>query len=205
MNKYLFVIGLLIFFLTPVTTFYFIKSHYDYYDGLGKQYDCYPIGKCQIDIDGDSKSDFVKVVDESAPNNKFNYRLKIFLNKENQQPEVLDLKYDSTDNTFRTHIAFFIENDKRKFTVYDTKNEHQYFYWDGQKLTPSQNPTELEEKIRKALGYNDDTGGFHTKIFYPFLIIPGLITYYFLFFISVGVYFYIRKNRNLARRWRSFN
>jgi hypothetical protein len=190
--------GLLILVLIPIVIFYLVKNYYDYYDNLGKQYDCYPIEKCQIDIDGDLKSEIIKVIDESTPNNKFNLRLKVFLNREIERTEILDLKYDPTDNTLRTHIAFLVEDETRKFIIYDTKNEYQYFYWNGQQLVPSYNPSELEKEIRKALGYNDDTGGFHTKIFYPFLLIPVLIIYYSLFFILIGVYVYLRKNRNLT-------
>ncbi len=192
MKKVFFLIALII----PIIVFFSIKYHFEYYDSLGKKYDCYPIKDCKFDINGDSITDFVETVDESTRNDKFNYRLKVFLNENNAKKEILNLKYEPTDNTYRTHIAFVIENDKRKIVIYDTLNEHQFFYWNGQFLKHNDSPSPKEKQIRKALGYNDDTGGFRTKIFYPFFIIPMMFVYYFILFLVSIIYYYKKLTNN---------
>lgn len=197
-------ITLISIFIIPIIllsfAFYKFKQSYEFYDHLGKQYDCYPFEECNFDVDGDSKTDIIKIVNDSKKEGVYNHRLKLFLQKEVPQ-KVLDIKYNATDGTLRTHIAFLVENNKRKIIIYDTINENQFFYWSGKKLEISNNPSFKEKQIRQALAYNDETGGFYRKSFftkglaYP-LFIGSLLIYLSLLTLLALVYFYFTKYRN---------
>lgn len=195
MKKYS--LTIVIFSIIPVVICLFVIGYYYHYEKLAEIYDCYPIEKCKFDIDGDSVNDSVKIENDKEKDNFYNYRLKVFLKKESQEIEVLNIKYEPTDNTYRTHFGFFVEDDARKFVIYDTINENQFFYWNGQELIPSQLPSNFEREVRKSFYYNDDTGGFHTKG----LVIVGVfilsIIYYVIFATVLAYYFYFKKRQSV--------
>jgi len=195
-NKYF--IGGIISVVLVVPFFVYISGFYyfKHYDNLGEQFDCFPFSECNFDVDGDSIPEIVKVVNESNATEKYNFRLKIFANNETSRKEILNIKYESIDSSYRTHIAFLKENNVKKVIIYDTLNEHQFYYWDNEKLIPNSNPSKFEKEIRKALGYNDDTGGFHWKIYYPDVILFFSFFYYCFVFGSIMIYLKYRKAKS---------
>ena len=195
MKKVLLVIFLLFLLYAPFLTVRPIKNYYQNYETIAKKYECYPIETCQADFNGDGKPDVFSRINE--PNEKEGYfeRLKIFVGNDNQTKEIFNSKYDHTDNTFRTHIAVFEENGQKKLVVYDTINPEQFFCWDGNKLSPTLNRTQLELEIWKAMSLNDDTGGFNQKIAIDSTLIFIFGLYYFVLLASIGSYLYFTKKR----------
>lgn len=191
MNKRLLNIVFLLFLIVPIFAYFSINNYYDYYDKLRQTYECYPIESCQVDIDDDLIVDSIKLTNNSQ-------NIEVFLNREKREAEqVLSIKYQFTDFTFRTYAAFLIEENRRKFVIYDTQNEHQFFAWNGQKFVPSHIPSNLEIDIRESFKIQDETGGFYIKMFFETFSIPLLITYYLLF--CVLFIFQFRKQNNLLK------
>ncbi len=186
-------LAIIILLIAPIVICVLVIGFYYRYEKLAETYDCYPIKKCQFDIDGDSVNDSVKLEKHKEKDTSYIYRLKVFLKKESEEVEVLNIKYQSTDYTYRTHFGFFIEDDVRKFVIYDTINESQFFYWNGQELIASQIPSNFERKVRKSFYYNDDTGGFHTKGIIIFGILFLSIIFYVIFASILAYSFYIKK------------
>src|SRR5438128_1861380 len=90
------------------------KGQYDqYYENIAKKYDCFPIETCKADFNGDGKMDIFTIVDEPNDVWQHYYRLKIFVEENNQSKEILNIRYDLIGNNYRTHIAVF-ENYERK-------------------------------------------------------------------------------------------
>jgi hypothetical protein len=160
-----------------------VRNYYKYYEEIAKKYECYPVDDCKSDFDGDGKPDVFTDTE----------RLIILAGSQ----QILNIKYDHTDGTFRTHVAVFEEKDVKKLVVYDTINTEQFFYWDGNKLSPTKERTQLEFEIWKAMSLNDDTGGFNEKINLDliFMFIFGL--YYFVLIGSVCMYIYFKRKLKL--------
>lgn len=197
MKKYLFLISVFFLLIAPIFIYFVVKDYYAYYDKLAKSYECYPMENCQVDIDGDSVFDSIKITrDMISSENPYNHPLIIIsLKKDIEEVELLRLKCECADYTFRSYLAFFEEENKRKLVIYDTINENQFFYWNGQKLIPSTNPSELELEIRKAFRINDETGGFYLKMFFEALSIPFLVFYYLCLLILLSIFEYKKRKR----------
>jgi hypothetical protein len=197
MKKILLILFLLLLLYAPFLATKSIKSNYAYYESIAKKYDCYPIEICKSDFNNDGKADIFSVVNDPKEKERYNYRLKVFVEQNNQIKEILNIKYDQTDNTLRTHVAVFEENGQKKLLVYDTINTQQFFFWDGNQLLPTNERTQLESEIWKALSLEDDTGGFNEKILFDSTLIPLFTLYYLLLSTTIGMYFYFQKKLKL--------
>lgn len=202
MKKALLIIFLLLFLYAPFIVVKPIPNYYRMYADLAKKYECYPIEMCKADFNGDGKIDLFTIVDEPNEIYRHYYWLKIFVEENNQPKEILNIRYDSIDDTYRTHIALFEQNGRKELIIYDTINKEKFFFWDGERLSPiwdgktispgDERPT-MEMEIRKAMSFEDDTESlFNNIILQPaLLLLFGL--YYFVLLMSVGMYFYFQK------------
>jgi hypothetical protein len=193
--------GLFLIFILFVAPFLAVKpiyNYYSYYEEIARKYECYPIEKCSSDFNEDGKADIFSITNEPTGNERYNYRLKIFVDQKGANKEILNIKYDPTDNTFRTHIAILEENGQKKLIIYDTINANQFFVWNGNKLAPSEKITLLEREIQQAMAYEDDTGGFRLRNAIDLTLIPVFGLYYFLLLISIGMYLYFNKKPKLS-------
>jgi hypothetical protein len=197
MKKIVFVLLLLFLLVAPFLTVKPIKNYYKRYEEIARKYECYPIEKCVSDFNDDGKPDLITVVDEPNFQERFNYRLKIFVESSGEKKQILNVKYDPTDNTLRTHVAVLEEGGTKKLVIYDTINSQQFFFWDGETLSPSENLTVLEREIWNAMALEDDTGGFHQKIAIDLTLIPLFGLYYLVLFSSIGMCLYFRKKLKL--------
>lgn len=164
---------------------------------LTKKYECYPLHQCQFDINNDGIADRIESVNEPRPEEKYHLRLKIHVLERGTEREILNIENVNIDNTFRTHLAVLEENGTNKIVIYDTKNTEQFFHWNGTALIPTEDPSNLEQRIRTAMSMNDDTGGHHTRIFVElaFFLFCGL--YYFLLVTTLLVLRSYRKNTSI--------
>lgn len=192
MKKLFLVSILLFFFIAPFLVLLPTYNYYSHYKDVAKKYDCYPIETCQSDFDGDGNSDRFLIVDESNENERYNYKLKIFTGANN---EILNIKYETTDNTLRTHIAVFEEKGQKKLIIYDTLNAEQFYHWNGEKLVAAKDISNEEREIRKAMSLQDDTGGFRTRSLFELLLIPIFAIYYLLLFSTIGIIYYYKKSK----------
>ena len=197
MKKILLIALLLSLLYAPFLAIKPIKNYYTYYESIAKKYDCYPIEICTSDFNNDGKADIFLIINEPNEKERYNYRLKVFVEQDNQIKEILNIKYDSTDGTLRTHVAVFEENSQKKLLIYDTINTQQFFFWDGNQLSPTKERTQLETEIWKAMSLEDDTGGFNQKIALDLTLIPLFGLYYFLLLTTIGMYFYFQKKLKL--------
>ena len=176
-----------------------ILSYFYYYVQIAEQYDCYPLENCQFDFDGDGTVDRINLVDESIPNKRIHVRLKLFVKLEGSEREALNLEYVGVDNSYRTHLAFLEEGSQRKVVIYDTKNEHQFFIWNGNEFQPSNNPSEKEKSIRKAMWFRDDTGGHHGQVLVV-VAYAGIAVLYYVLLFSIIIYLIFSRRRRLNLR-----
>jgi len=193
MKKYFLVSILSFFFIAPFLVLLPTYNYYRHFKEVAKKHECYPIETCQTDFDGDGNSDRFLIVNEPNENERYNLKLKIFTGANN---EILDIKYDSTDNSLRTHIAVFEENGQKKLVIYDTLNSEQYYHWNGAKLVPAKDISNQEREIRKAMSLQDDTGGFRTRGVLELLLIPIITIYYLLLFSTIGIIYYYKNSKS---------
>lgn len=168
-----------------------IQSFYQENHRRVKEYECYPVEECNFDFNGDSKAEVFQVEDRPSGDEYHNFRLVITTNDGMTRKEILNIKYDQTDGTFRTHVAAFEENGRKKLVIYDTINTHQFFFWDGNRLSPSENMSFLERKIRSAMELEDDTGRAQKSAVY-FTIALFILFYYGVIVVGIVGYFYLR-------------
>lgn len=178
----------------PLFLVYKFYRYYDRYDEIAKKYECYPFADCNADFDRDGIRDWIENVDEPKGGDH-DFRLKFFLNDKGQKREILNIRYDNTDGTFRTHVALLEEKGISKVVIYDTNNQGQFYYWDRQRLSPRENPSLLEWEIRTAMGLSDDTGRAERRLF-ELLWIPLLGLYYLLLAITIGCVVHYRRKLN---------
>ncbi len=197
MRKFLLLFFLLFLFIAPLLTIKPVYNYYAYYENIAKKYDCYPIKNCSFDFNGDGKSELFSVVADSTEKEPFNFRLKIFIESDSNKKQILNVKYDPTDNTFRTHVAAFEEAGTKKLTIYDTVNSQQFFVWNGEQFLPSENPSVLEREIWKAMSLEDDTGGFNQKIGVDLILIFWFGIYYLVVVSVIGLVFYLKRKSKL--------
>lgn len=202
MKKVLLITFLLLLLYAPFIAIKPITNYYRSYGDLAKKYECYPIEMCEADFNGDGKKDIFTIVDEPNEIYQHYYHLKIFVEENDQPKEILNVRYDSTDNNFRTHIALYQAEDRKELIIYDTINKENFFFWDGDRLSPiwdgktissgDERPM-MELAIRKAMSLEDDTEGlFNNMILQPaLLLLFGL--YFFVLLTSAGMYFYFQK------------
>ncbi|MDI1241203.1 MAG: hypothetical protein PSX80_04705 [bacterium] len=172
--------ALVLAFLIPVIVGAFLFGYARYYGSIAKTHDCYPVENCRWDVDGDGVIDRLTLTTEPNLTDLRDTRLRIFISSNNHKREVLNIEYVHIDNSLRTHVAFFVEGQARKLVIYDTANENQFFYWDGQRFQPHTNPSTLETTVRKAMALQDDTGGHHTQILVGLAFVATSIVYYLL-------------------------
>jgi len=192
--------GILVFVVLVVAPFFVvgpINNHYNRYEEIAKEYECYPIEKCKFDFNGDGKFDSFSVVNEPTNAERYNYRLKIYVENGGLPREIINLRYDSTDNTFRTHLAPFEESGIKKLVVYDTINPVQFFVWNGSELAVQQERSLLERDIWNAMSLEDDTGGRWTKFGLEITLIAFFGLYYFV--LVAGTVLYIHLQRKLTK------
>ena len=181
---------LLVAIVLPAIVGFSIFSYLYLYDQIAQQYDCYPLEECKYDFDGDGILDRIDLVNEPKPDERIHVRLKLFVDRENAEKEVLNLKYVPIDNSFRTHLAFLEESGLRKIVIYDTENEHQFFVWNGNGFQTSSNPSQMERKIRKAMWFRDDTGGHHKQLLVK-VGYSGFAVIYYVLLISIILYLFL--------------
>lgn len=203
MKKLLLISFLLFLVYAPFLAIRPIQNYYKYYETIAEKYDCYPIETCKADFNGDGEMDIFTIVDEPNEEYRHNYRLKIFTNENNQPREIFNIRYDSTDRTFRTHIAVAESSERKQLIIYDTINVQQFYFWDGNKLSPISDDTNfiLEDihtrEIWKAMSLEDDTGGFNQKMALDLTLIPLFGLYYLMLLTTIGTYFYFKKKTKL--------
>jgi len=203
LNKILLIPFLFLLVYAPFLTVKPIKNYYRHYEEIARKYECYPIETCRADFNGDGKPDIFKIVDEPNELYRHYFRLKIFVEENNRPKEILDIRYDSKDNTYRTHVAVAQIYERKELIIYDTINKEQFFCWNGEQLTPiwdGKTPSidELavnEQNIRYAMSLNDDTGGFNQKIALDLTLTFLFALYYFVLAAAVGLYLYFRKRK----------
>lgn len=165
--------------LLPLLIGFFIFGYYGAFRQIALRYDCDPLRhRCEFDIDGDGRVDRLEVVKEPRPESPYHTRLKVYLDGSEVASQLLDIEYTMIDNSFRTHVAFLIEDGERKLIIYDTVNPYQFFVWNGRTLVPSANPSLTQLTIRKAMALQDDTGGFHSEIIVKVLYFLSVSLFY---------------------------
>lgn len=183
-----------------------IFNYYAHYEALAKKYECYPVETCRADFNGDGKPDVFKIVDE--PNEVFlhYYWLEIYVEENGQPKQILKIRFDALDNTFRTHVAVAELHGEQTLIVFDTLNKDPYYLWDGERLAPLGNGNEpslhaerpvYEQQIRQAMALEDDMGGFNEKILLKTSLNSLFALYYLLLAAAAGSYFYDRKKSKL--------
>lgn len=202
MKKVLLIIFLLSLLYAPFIAIKPITNYYRMYADLAKKYECYPIEMCKSDFNGDGKTDFLMIVDEPNEIYQHYYRLKIFVEENNQPKEILDIRYDSIDGTYRTHIALYENDGRKELIIYDTINNENFFFWDGDRLSPiwdgkTISPADerpmMEYEIRKGMSLEDDTEGLFKNMILQSTLLLMFGLYYFVLLITVGMYFYFQK------------
>jgi hypothetical protein len=178
----------------PLFAVYKFYRYYARYDEIARKYECYPFANCNADFNQDGIRDWIETVYEPK-NGEHNYRLKFFLNNKGQTREILNIRYENTDGSFRTHVALLEEQGISKVVIYDTNNQGQYYYWDGQRLSLTERPSPVEMEIRTAMGLRDDTGRAQILQF-ELLGIPVLGLYYLLLAITIGCVVHYRRKLN---------
>lgn len=203
MKKIILPAFLLVLIYAPFAVSRQFTNYYERYEAIAKKYECYPVETCQADFNGDGKPDRFVMVDE--PNDVYlhYYRLKIFIEENGVEKEILDLRYDQIDNTYRTHTAVVEQFGEKKLIIYDTVNKEPYYIWDGSRLapvwdgkTPSHPVIERaihEREIRQAMALEDDTGGFNQKIMFQTSLYSLFALYYTMLSIAVGIYVYFTR------------
>jgi len=189
MRRKILIFAIFVLAVGPLLISLSVKRYYESHEQLAGKYECYPFNTCNVDFNSDG------VPDSIAPNGKYTHdlRLKFFLNQENSKTEILDLKYDSTDGTFRTHVAPLVEDGVSKVVIYDTYDQGQYYFWDGEKLALNYKPSALEKQVRTAMSLRDDTGGMPIKIIVTIFSPLILYFYYLLFVAAIGSVIFYRK------------
>lgn len=193
-------IKFLIFLVLVAAPFFAVKpinNYYNRYEEIAREYECYPIKNCKFDFNDDGKFDSFLVANEPTQSENYNYRLKIHVETVEGLREIINLRYESTDNTFRTHIAPFEEKGSKKLVIYDTLNLSQFFVWNGSQLVVQQNRTRLEQDIWKAMSLEDDTGGFNEKTALDLTLIGLFCLYYFV--LGTGTALLICLHRKLVK------
>lgn len=204
MKKILFTLFFLILLYAPFLVVKSVSDYYEHHEKIAKKYECYPVETCRTDFNDDGKPDVFKIVDEPDKEFLHFYRLKIFVEESDRPKEILNIPYDSTDNTYRTHVAVAQFFGRKELIVYDTISNEQFFYWNGERLASIRigetdtfdERAVYEQEIRRAMSINDDTGGFDLKIMIlsTFKLFFGL--YYFVLFAGVGLFFYSNKQKS---------
>ena len=203
MKNFLLLMFLFLLVYAPFLASREINNYYERYEAIAKKYECYPVETCKADFNGDGKLDRFMLVDE--PNEvylKNYYRLKIYVEENNQPKEILNIRYDGIDNTYRTHIAVVEQFGEKKLIIYDTINKEQFYVWDGSRLSPiwdgkeldvSKERAILEREIQKAMALEDDTGGFNEKIMFRTSIYSHFVLYYLMLLTTVGIFLYFSR------------
>lgn len=188
--------GILVFAVlvaAPFIVVWPINNHYNRYEEIAKEYECYPIEQCKFDFNGDGKFDSFSVINEPTNAERYNYRLKIHVENGELQQEIINLSYDSTDNTLRTHLAPFEEKGVKKLVVYDTINPVQFFVWNGSELAAQQKRSLLERDIWNAMSLEDDTGGRWTKFGLELTLLVFFGLYYFVLVVGLALSLHLQK------------
>ena len=188
------VILVVVFSLVPVIIWVVVTRNYASLDRLAAKYECYPVDKCSFDLNSDGTVDRIEISIEPTHDDPYYSRLKIYVSNALTQPD-LNIEKVHVDNTFRTHLAYLEENGIKKIVVYDTVNPVQFFYWDGSKLLPALQPSELERRVREAMALGDDTGGFNTRIVFQSGFAAFCFVYYFVLIATIAIYFFRRRSR----------
>ena len=178
----------------PLFAVHKFDRYYAGYDEIARKYECYPFANCNADFNQDGIRDWVENVNETK-GAEHTFRLKFFLNDKGHTREVLNIRYENTDGSFRTHVALLEEQGVSKVVIYDTNNQGQYYYWDGQRLSLTESPSMLEMDIRTAMGLRDDTGRGQLRLF-EVLWIPVLGLYYLMLAIMIGCVVHYRRKLN---------
>lgn len=178
----------------PLFAVYKFYCYYARYDEIARKFECYPFENCNADFNQDGVRDWIEKVYEPK-GGQHDYRLKFLLNDKGQTKEVLNIRYENTDGSFRTHAALLEEGGISKVVIYDMNNQGQYYYWDGQRLSLSEGPSPLEMEIRTAMGLRDDTGRDQLWLF-ELLWIPILGLYYLMLAITIGCVVHYRRKLN---------
>ncbi len=197
MKSAFWILPIVLFVAAPFFVVGPINNHYNRFEKIAKEYECYPVENCRFDFNDDGKFDSFSIVNEPTNAERYNYRLKIHVENGGLAREIINLRYDSTDNTLRTHLAPFEESGVKKFIVYDTINPVQFFVWNGSELVVQQDRTLLEQEIWKAMSLEDDTGGRWTKFVLGLTFIALFGLYYFV--LVIGAVLYIHLRRKLAK------
>lgn len=175
----------------PLLIGLFIFGYYAAFRQIASRYDCDPLRhRCEFDIDGDGRVDRLEVITKPRPESEYHTRLKVYLDGSEVASHLLDIEYILIDNSFRTHVAFLIEDGERKLIIYDTVNPYQFFVWNGSTLVPSAGPSLTELTIRKAMAMQDDTGGFRSEIIVKVLYFLSLS----LFYAAAGLVLLLRRS-----------
>lgn len=153
-------------------------------DKLFKQYDCFPLGKCVADFDGDGSPARFEVI----PCEGREYGCLIALESGR---EIIRLKHAAVDGTLRTHAAVSDESGGSRLLIYDGASHPEplraAFAWDGEKLSAA-TPTGFEREIINAMAAHDDTGSLVDRVINRGLARSfSFLVYYLLllFFICV--------------------
>jgi len=178
-----------------------IKNYYEFYEKIAEKYECYPIETCKVDFNGDGKLDIFTIVDEPNETWQHYYRLKIFIEEDNQTKEILNIRYILVDSKYRTHVAIFENNPRKELVIYDTINKEKFFFWDGNQLSPiwngkTQSIDEIaisENLISKAMSMEDEMGSVDEKSAVNLTLSYLFGLYYFVLLTSFGMYFYFQK------------
>ena len=206
MKKILLIAFMSFLFYAPFLAIKPIKNYYDYYENIAKKYECFPIETCQFDFNSDGKLDIFKIVDEPNEVWQHYYRLKIFVEENNQTKEILNIRFNPIKkNYYGTHLAIAEIHERKELVIYDTINKEQFFFWDGNQLSPIWDGKTIspgdelalwERSIQRAMYLEDDKGGFNEKslIYKSITYIFGL--YYLVLSIVIGITFYFQKKLN---------
>lgn len=180
-------------FWVPVVIWVVLTWNYASLDRLSRKYECDPVDKCSFDLNSDGAFDRIEISIEPTHDDPYYARLKLYVSEGIAQPD-LNIEKVHVDGTFRTHLAYLEENGIKKIVVYDTVNPVQFFYWDGSKLSPSSQPSELERRVREAMTLGDDTGGFNQRIFFELSLAAFCFAYYFVLILVITIYLFWRRS-----------
>jgi len=168
------------------------------YDQLANSYECNR-DVCDADFDGDGIPGRLERTDPSPTSSE--RWLKIV---EGNQ-ELLRLRYENVDETFRTHVALRSESGRTRLLLFDgTLGQSNVvsvvFSWDGAKMTQIP-PSKNDREILAAMSARDGAGTWTRWVFFRTFSLPVLLAYYALL-IGVPIALLIRNRifSNISRR-----
>jgi hypothetical protein len=188
---------LAVLLLWPLPLVYLLSARDRHYDQLLSTYECYPLTRCNVDLNNDGVSGKLQLIGNSGFSTGEESVAVI-----EGGTELLRIPYVLFDDTLRTHIAVIYEAAARsKVVVFqpggrDLPPTNSVYFWDQGSIKQIR-PSRTDEELLQAMAARDGSGTWPQWAFFRFIKVPALGFYYVLFTILLAVLYRLIHRRQL--------